>query len=232
VVGIPGLDKSIYPGDNIMQWLLNNTNLRWTGFYLAPAPCRVDRSWMNTYGSLQSMGWGFAPVYLGQQNNNTRCPQANNLTQPQGVTDAIDAATLAAQAGFPSGSVIFLDVEQGGILPSSFITYIRSWIEELTNNQSYSPGIYCSYLAANQIQAAVPSVTIAFWVWRIGIIPCPNASTATYPDPDPSQSSIPYASAWQFAQECDIDAGGTIITVDLDSASTADPSSLRSISQT
>jgi hypothetical protein len=57
-MGIAGLDKRDYPGGNIMQWLINNTNLKWTGFYLAPAPCQGNTSWMNKYNTLKNFGWG------------------------------------------------------------------------------------------------------------------------------------------------------------------------------
>lgn len=224
-MGNAGLDIRDYPGDNIMQWLINNTNLEWTGFYLAPSPCQGNTSWMNKYNVLKNFGWGFAPLYVGQQDPaTTSCPSsAHVLTQAQGITDAIEAANLATQAGFPSGSVIYLDVEQGGLLSQSFMSYITAWIDELSNNQSYVPGIYCSYKqTADQINAIRSN--LIFWVYRLGIYTCPNSSTNTYPDPDPSNSGISYASAWQLIQECDIDAGGTIIRVDLDSASSNDPS--------
>src|SRR5262249_18022116 len=58
-----GIDRSTYPGDTVMQWLWDNTNLYWTGFYLAPAPSHgKDTSWMSRRGVLKQMGWGFAPV--------------------------------------------------------------------------------------------------------------------------------------------------------------------------
>jgi len=68
MAGIAGFDTRDYPGDDIMQWLYDETNLYWTGFYLTPAPCQgVNRGWMYKYEILKNMGWGFAPLFLGQQ---------------------------------------------------------------------------------------------------------------------------------------------------------------------
>ena len=101
-MGIAGIDKRDYPGDNTIQWLINNTNLKWTGFYLAPSPCQGNISWMNKYNALKNFGWGFAPIYVGQQDPiTTGCPSsAHVLTQAQCITDASEAATLVTRLAF------------------------------------------------------------------------------------------------------------------------------------
>src|SRR4051812_22938462 len=100
-----------------MQWLKSNTNLAWTGFYLAPAPKHSDTSWMPAFApdgyrtALQRMGWGFAPVYVGRQVGSP------SLSAQQGTTDGQDAVNLSILAGFPNQTTIYLDIEEGGVLP-------------------------------------------------------------------------------------------------------------------
>jgi glycoside hydrolase-like protein len=47
-------------------WLAPASPYRWVGYYLA-APCHRDASWMGKRATLNSMGWGFAVIYVGQQ---------------------------------------------------------------------------------------------------------------------------------------------------------------------
>lgn len=53
-----GFDRLTYPGDAVMTALYDNTNLAWTGFYLAPAPSQPYTGWMTKAQTLRDMGWG------------------------------------------------------------------------------------------------------------------------------------------------------------------------------
>src|SRR5690242_8977257 len=99
-----GFDRSTYPGDGQMTWLKQNTNLAWCGFYLAPAPSHANQSWMTKCAFLKGLGWGLAPIYVGQQTQTSH--GSHNLTAAQGTADAQNAAMLAQQAGFPNNCVI------------------------------------------------------------------------------------------------------------------------------
>lgn len=62
-----GFDTSIYPGDIAMQtWLKPGSPYGWSGYYL-PAPCHKDTTWAGRRSTLQTMGWGLAAIYVGQQ---------------------------------------------------------------------------------------------------------------------------------------------------------------------
>jgi Rv2525c-like, glycoside hydrolase-like domain/Hemopexin len=111
MLGYGGVDVLQYPGDPAMDILWNTTSLTWTGFYLAPAPSQGNTSWMNRRAFLEGLGWGFAPIYVGQQTHAS--PGSHTLTQAQGTIDANDAAALALHAGFVPGSIIYLDIETG-----------------------------------------------------------------------------------------------------------------------
>ena len=62
-----GFDTSIYPGDAALQsWLKPGSPYEWSGYYL-PAPCHKDTTWVGRRSTLQTMGWGLAAIYVGQQ---------------------------------------------------------------------------------------------------------------------------------------------------------------------
>jgi len=217
-----GFDSLTYPGDDIMQLLWNNTNLAWTGFYLAPAPSQPYSGWMGKRQFLNGLGWGLAPIYVGQQ---AQGPGSSILTSLQGYFDAIDATNLAVQAQFPSRSVIYLDVEQGPPLGQETIDYYKAWVQAVFDRGFY-PGVYCSYLLARQLDAI--DARPVTWTFHL------KYPKKTYrdplPAPDTSGSGYIGASVWQLAQGCSIqvqDDNGLVRTfapIDLSSSDTTDPS--------
>lgn len=216
-----GLDVSGYPGDAKMQDWWTNSPCYFTGFYLAPAPYHSDTSWMSKRSTLVSQGWGFLPLYVGRQ------AASSYLTSAQGTTDANNAISLMQQAGFPSGfpnqTYIYLDVEQGGLLSSNFITYIKAWVAQIQANGLYLPGIYCSYSqTADQIKNAINSSGVRFYVFHLTY----NASNSFVGTaPDPSGSGVSYATTWQVCQNISKTFGSsTINPVDADASIYSDPS--------
>ena len=212
-----GFDRSAYPGDAVMQLLRTQAQIDFTGFYLAPAPSHHDQGWMSKRAFLQGLGLGFAPIYVGQQQSP---PGSLNLTAAQGTTDGSNAADLARTAGFPDGSVLYLDVETGPPVHTPFIVYYKAWVQSVLDN-GFSPGVYCSHhLAAQFIGAdnrAVP------WVFQL---PSLGGNFAPpLPRPDPSHSSFAAAKVLQHAQNAKLTMGSTVVNpVDLNSALMADPS--------
>src|SRR5271165_6934494 len=224
-----GFDRSEYPGDDLMRWLWDNTNLAWTGFYLAPAPSHPNAGWMGTRQFLSALGWGFAPLYLGQQ---AQGPGSHVLNSLQGYFDGIEAASLALRAGFPSHSVIYLDIEQGPPLGQPAADYYKSWVQGVFD-QGYYPGVYCSFLLASQLDAI--DYRPVMWTFHLKY---PNQTYQDpLPTPDPSKSGYSSASVWQLMQGGSIrvqDDNGlyrTLSPVDLDSADTADPSNFMNLVQ-
>jgi hypothetical protein len=226
-----GFDRLDYPGDSIMQTMFDETNLSWCGFYLAPAPSQGNTSWMTKRNFLQQVGWGFAPIYVGQQSSG---PGSHTVTAAQGTLDAQDAATLAAAAGFDTGSIIFLDIEQGPPAAPTTLAYYKAWASELEDHTNYSPGVYCSFSQVAQALHDANSTPI-FWVFNINHFTCGPAkggrerikSSSPFPAPDPTLSGVPFAKLWQFAQgnNCGINAAGhSVPRVDFDSSTNADPS--------
>lgn len=228
-----GFDRSTYPGDAVMTDIIRHTNIRWAGFYLAPAPSHPDTSWMSKRAFLQGLGFGLAPLYVGQQ---VAGPGSHHVSAAHGTIDAQDAAALAAHAGFPHGSIVFLDIEQGPPADPRTIDYYKAWVAELAEHTNYSPGVYCSFLHVADTLFHADSRPV-FWVFNINRFTCiPGQATATrtlippdppFPEPDPAGSGVSFARLWQMAQSvrCAIHAGPTTLTnVDFDSSVAADPS--------
>lgn len=223
-----GFDRLTYPGDDVMTALWNNTNMAWCGFYLAPAPSQ-GTGWMGKAAFLRGLGWGLAPVYVGQQW--TGGPGSHILTAAQGTTDAADAIRLAETAGIGTNSVIYLDIEIGGRLPASFMAYVQAWIDGVRGSD-YRPGVYCSCLdTPAQIQASNPDVY--FWVFNINKYARTDfrAPDGSFRTPDVADSGCRFATAWQYIQGASNvpvqqDDGSTkpLSPVDLDCANVLDPS--------
>jgi hypothetical protein len=111
-----------------------------------------------------SMGWGLVPTYVGQQVIGVG---SHVVTADQGKIDAQGAAPLAGNAGLDAGSVIYLDIENGGLMPANQVAYVTSWIGEVNANTDHWAGVYCSHFkTAKQVADAAAGVTdhdVATW---------------------------------------------------------------------
>jgi hypothetical protein len=231
-----GFDSSGYPGDTYMLDLYANTNIYYTGFYLGKTStlvgpcCHASSTWMpesspsSVHTYLSGLGYGFLPLYVGQQQSDSECPAGCDvLTSAQGVDDANHASNLMSAAGFPDDAVCWLDVERGGTLSTDFITYINSWVDQMNNNTVYYAGVYCSYdSTAAQIVTAVGELNVNVWVWDLNIDSCKEDSPFATPAPSGAYS---HATALQYAQGCTISNGVTTHGGDLNSSNFTDPSS-------
>jgi len=180
---------------------------------------------MTKHAFLQGLGWGFGPLYVGQE-------VSGKVTAAQGILDAHDAASLANKAGFAKESIIFLDIEQTGPPHAATLAYYGAWVAELVANTSYSPGVYCSHLDVAQALFNADSRPV-FWVWNLSDFTCDPTKpghiprTPPFPTPNPKSSGLSFAQIWQLAQgsQCGINAGGSSLTpVDFDSSVASDPS--------
>ena len=217
-MGYAGFDCSSYPGDQTMQALQSGTNFSFVGFYLAPAPCHPDTSWMAKREFLAGLGFGLSPVYVGQQQPGASPCKACNLTAAQGQQDGNQAAQLMGSAGFPPNSVVYLDCEQGGAASSAVLSYVGAWVDAVTES-SYTAGVYCSHTTAASLLAIRPDVSL--WSWNIKS----PAAGPDFPTDAPAGCGVPQATVWQYFQNTSITCQGVSgLNVDLDCASVADPS--------
>src|ERR1043165_1953648 len=98
-----GFDRSEYPGDDVMRLLRTTAQIDFTGFYLAPAPSHPNAGWMSKRAFLAGLGFGFAPIYVGQQQPGApghSNPGSHVITAAQGTIDGKNATVLMTHAGF------------------------------------------------------------------------------------------------------------------------------------
>src|SRR5712691_3003144 len=133
-----GFDCNIYPGDSSLP-ILRKTFV-FTSYWLSPPPGEKLNTWKGKRELLLSHGFGFLVLYRGRDSS-----ELKNETDAtvKGTQDSRDAATAAKEEGFPAGTIIFLDIEEGGRLPATYHVYLRVWSEELTR-AGFLPGVYCS----------------------------------------------------------------------------------------
>lgn len=162
------------------------------------------------------MGWGLAPLYVGQQ---TVGPGSHVVTAAQGAVDGLQAANDMNTEGFPPGSWVYLDLENGPPFGNAQREYVAAWIDAVEAG-GYHAGVYCSYLFA--ADAAKLRQGVRIWAFRIPTNERRSVGGLNFPAPDPTGSS-PVAAIWQRQQNVALlDFGGLV--VDLDVAAMRDPS--------
>lgn len=212
-----GFDASGFPGLPTMAWLRKNTNLVWCGFYLK-SPSHKDAGWMPHRADLLSQGWGFAPIYVGQQ---VTGPGSRVVTAAQGTHDGADAAAVMHAAGFPKNAFVYLDLENGPPLSAAQAGYVSAWVNAVTVT-GFSPGVYCSYLMAGKVHAAAPGARI--WAFHVRSVAEHHVTGSIFATPSPILSGYPQAHIWQHEDSALINAAGKSLLVDLDTSISSDPS--------
>jgi Domain of unknown function (DUF1906) len=216
-----GFDCYSYPGDPAIAWLRLHGQFRVAGFYLSHSPTKLDKTWTNDVrANLASAGWGFFPIYVGLQEGNAGLGSANGTAHGRAAVD------LMTSAGFSTGSVVYLDLEQGDKPTGSYAAYIVAWIAAV-KAKNFSPGIYCSHRFSDWSRQQTQTV----WSFHIPS----NTSGQSY-DPDnlPAGLIDPGCIATQYRQNIKlngltipkrVDSGG----LDLNLCAVADPSNLASV---
>jgi hypothetical protein len=124
-----------------------------------------------------------------------------------GKSDAQAAVATARREGFPRGTIIFLDQEQGGRMLPEQKAYIYAWVDGVTA-AGYRAGIYCSGMAAaddgnvvtaQDIREHAAGREIVYWVTNDACPPAPGCAFPHHPA-SPSRSGVGFAEVWQFAQ--------------------------------
>jgi Domain of unknown function (DUF1906) len=199
-----GFDRNIYPGDAALPVL--RRAFAFSSYWLNPPPGEKINTWLGKREVLRSHGFGFLVLYRGRDSREFKSqPQAEHL----GAEDAANAASAAKSEGFSPGTIIFLDIEEGGRLPAMYRAYLRAWFDELLNH-GYRAGVYCSGIpvqedahatitTAEDIRAQTSPREFTFWIYNDACPPSPGCAFPENP-PSPTASGIDVASVWQFAQ--------------------------------
>jgi hypothetical protein len=244
-----GFDRNDYPGDENLTWL--RKTFAYAGFWLNAPPGAAANSWAGKRNLVEQAGFGFLVLFNGRLDADLKkSADAANL----GQADAAVAVEAARREGFPAGTVIFLDVEEGGRMLPEQKAYIYAWVDGVSTG-GFRAGVYCSgivaseghgvtVVTANDLREHAGKRQILYWVANDSCPPAPGCGLPKT-TPSPAQSGIAFAEVWQFAQSprrpemtrkcvakyapdqnCYAPGGSdkNKIALDLDTATEADPS--------
>ena len=251
-----GFDSNEYPGDDALAAL--RKTFAFAGYWLNVPPNASSNSWQGKRQALVAHGFGFVVLFNGRLDRELKSEtNAGSLA----ARDADSAAQAARREGFPSGTVVFLDQEEGGRMLPEQRRYIFDWAKAM-GTAGYRAGVYVSgiparesrevsVITANDLHDDPGGKKLFFFVYNDV---CPPAPGCDFPAkaPAPRASGVSFAIGWQFAQsprrraltrtcvaKYDTDGNcyapmlppGKKVYVDVESATSADPSSQPSSSQ-
>jgi len=199
-----GFDRNDYPGDDAMKVL--RKEFAFTSYWLSNPPQTKSNSWSGKREFLHSLGYGFLPLFSGPTSGELR---DQSYTLKRVADDIQTAAAAIRREGFPKGSVIFLDVEEGGRLPSTYATYLKHWALGLAQ-LGFRAGVYCSgipvdegeglsLITADFIREQIKPTELVYWVFNDSCPPSPGCVTPQVL-PSPTKSGVSYAQVWQFVR--------------------------------
>ncbi len=199
-----GFDRNQYPGDDNLKTL--RQTFSFAGFWLNNPPGETSNQWVGKRSGLEAAGFGFLVLFNGRLDADLKnVPRATAL----GKSDAQAAAAAARREGFPGGTLLFLDQEQGGRMLPEQKAYLYSWVD-VVNAAGFRAGIYCSGMAAQEshgssivtaedIRQNAGGREIVYFVSDDACPPSPGCAFPK-PPPNPADSGIRFADVWQFAQ--------------------------------
>lgn len=202
-----GFDANDYPGDAMLLQL--RKTFSFAGYWLnhpAGTPEGASDTWLGHRAALAKQGFGFLVLFNGRLDKELRAAADPRAT---GANDARDAATIARREGFPPGTVIFVDEEEGGSMYDEQMAYLLAWFDGVAA-QGFRVGIYCSGMpaseghgqftvTANFIRARAVGRKIVYFVFNDACPPSPGCVYLADP-PYPSASGVSFAAVWQFTQ--------------------------------
>lgn len=162
-----GLDTAAYPGDDWARRVYEDTNIWYLGYYLGGANAAPGtETWNGTRPFLEKLGFGFLPIYVGQQADGKRFH--DDLTAARGHNDAQDAARKLRSNGFPIKTVCYLDVEDRTVT-HPLVTYAASWIGTI-KGLGFRAGLYCDATRGGVADAVAEKVGWdAFRLWAVPV---------------------------------------------------------------
>jgi hypothetical protein len=136
-----GFDRNDYPGDANLRAL--RQTFAFAGYWLNNPPGKQKNTWLGRRSKMQDAGFGFLVLFNGRLYAHLKdVTRAKKL----GKSDAQSAVAAARREGFPAGTVIFLDQEQGGRMLREQKAYIYAWVDNIIA-AGFRAGVYCSGIA-------------------------------------------------------------------------------------
>jgi hypothetical protein len=247
-----GFDRNDYPGDANMQAL--KTTFAFTGYWLNNPPGANSKTWTGKRAALEKMGYGFLLLFNGREYKELK---ASANAARVGSRDADAASRTAQREGFPKHAIIFLDQEQGGRMLPEQRAYIHAFADGVVRAGYragvYCSGIpyresgAITVVTADDIREHAGGRDLQFFISNDHCGPSPGCVFPASAQ-QPNESGVSFASVWQYAQSPrrpDMTAAcrnnyaadgscyppgaqpGSGLFVDVESATSADPSSGR-----
>ena len=209
-----GFDRNEYPGDSRLAGL--HEHFAFAGYWLNNPPGESTNSWAGKRQTLRDAGFGFLVLWNGRLDAEIlRAQKAGTTPASLGQRDAAAAVAAARREGFPAGTILFLDQEQGGRLLPEQAAYFFGWTEQVGASTD-KPGAYLSGQASpdgtapdgtkltittaedvRQQVAARHLHSVVFWVAQDA---CPPAPGCVARAPQLQESGTTDAAVWQYAQ--------------------------------
>ncbi len=200
-----GFDRNNYPGDGTLPRL--RKTFSYSGYWLNNPPGETSNTWLGKRSLLQSHGLGFLVLFNGRSYMELRAPTDPTALGKSDASAAVD--TAKKREGFPPGTIVFLDQEEGGRLHPEQRAYLHAWVDGV-NRTEYRAGVYCSgipakeadggvVITANDIRDNAGGRRIVYWVYNDACGPSPGCVFPKNPPP-PAASGVVFADVWQFAQ--------------------------------
>ena len=211
-----GFDRNVYPGDGRLAEL--KKRFAFTGFWLNNPPGEQQNSWAGHRPQLVAAGFGFLVLWNGRLDAEIK--HAAIPPDALGKTDAQNAIASAHREGFPAGTIVFLDQEEGGRLLPEQAAYFFGFTETLAASP-YRAGAYLSGQPSgdgpetNGRRATVTTAAdvdatinarhlhpVVLWAAQDSCPPAPGCTVAenAVHHLNPTNSGTLDASVWQFAQ--------------------------------
>ncbi len=211
-----GFDRNTYPGDDRLAEL--HQHFEFTGYWLNNPPGEQTNTWSGHRQRLLNAGFGFVVLFNGRLDAEIR--HAHTTPESLGKGDASNAIVAARREGFPGGTVIFLDQEEGGRLLPEQAAYFFGFTQAIAASP-YKPGAYLSgqpsddgpgtngkrsmVTTAQDVRETITAKhyhPVALWVARDACPPAPGCTVT--PDAvgslGPKDSGTVDAIVWQYAQ--------------------------------
>jgi hypothetical protein len=204
-----GFDSNDYPGDEALPAL--RRHFAFVGYWLNNPPGERQNGWIGRRDALMRNDFGFLVLFNGRLEAEIKKVKHSGMAPAAlGARDAAGAIVAAHRENFATGTIIFLDQEEGGRLTEDQSAYLLAWTEAVAHS-GYLPGVYASGQPVSdgpgktittvqniREQVAVQHLhQIALWVYQDA---CPPANGCSLQPPPLSASGTPDIAVWQYAQ--------------------------------
>jgi hypothetical protein len=204
-----GFDRNLYPGDDALALL--RKHFAFSGYWLNNPPGETANTWRGKRDVLLRNNFGFLVLFNGRLDAEIlKAKRRGTTPESLGKQDAAAAIAAAQREHFPSGTVLFLDQEEGGRLLAEQSSYLFAWTEAVAAS-TYKPGIYLSgqpvedspgktITTAQDVREQIAAKhlhPVTFFVYQDN---CPPSNGCTLTPPPIAAAGTTDIAVWQYAQ--------------------------------